>query len=291
MLSEYIIGSRCDNSPQGIPEVGQSIPRPNSFVGKKQLDRALNFTGKTVFISGGSRGIGRATALRFADSGANVYFSYHSNIEAAERTLKEILALGVKASMMQADAADERAIEAAVAQAVAETGRLDVAVASAGIWEEAAIDQMSIVEFERTMSANMTGSFVLAKYATRAMKTRKSGSMVFISSTAGQRGEALHSHYAASKGAQISFTKSLATELAPFGIRVNCVAPGWVDTDMTRETLQDPAVGEEIRRVIPLGRPARPVEIANAVLFLASDLASFITGEILNVNGGAVLCG
>lgn len=251
----------------------------------------MNFTGKTVFISGGSRGIGRATALRFADSGANVYFSYHSNIEAAERTLKEILALGVKASMMQADAADERAIEAAVAQAVAETGRLDVAVASAGIWEEAAIDQMSIVEFERTMSANMTGSFVLAKYATRAMKTRKSGSMVFISSTAGQRGEALHSHYAASKGAQISFTKSLATELAPFGIRVNCVAPGWVDTDMTRETLQDPAVGEEIRRVIPLGRPARPVEIANAVLFLASDLASFITGEILNVNGGAVLCG
>jgi 3-oxoacyl-[acyl-carrier protein] reductase len=123
------------------------------------------------------------------------------------------------------------------------------------------------------------------------MKKQRSGSLIFISSTAGQRGEALHSHYAAAKGAQISFTKSLAVELAPYGIRANCVAPGWVETDMTRRTLQEPNVGDEIRRVIPLGRPGRPEEIANAVIFLASDEASFITGEILNVNGGAVLCG
>jgi 3-oxoacyl-[acyl-carrier protein] reductase len=251
----------------------------------------VDFANKTILITGGSRGIGRATALEFARSGANVAFTYHTNREAAEVTAADIRDLGVPCLQIQAEASDEVATEQAIARCVSELGRLDVVVASAGIWEKAAIETMSVKEFDRMMRANMTGSFVLAKHAARVMKPVGSGSMVFISSTAGQRGEALHSHYAASKGAQISFTKSLAVELAPFGIRVNCVAPGWVETDMTRETLKDPAVGAEIRNVIPLGRPGRPEEIANAILFLASDRASFITGEILNVNGGAVLCG
>lgn len=251
----------------------------------------MDFKNKTVLITGGSRGIGRATALAFARSGANVAFTYHSNHAAAEETSDAIRAIGASCLRFRTEAVDERAVEHAIERSRSEFGGLDVVVASAGIWEEAAIDTMTMEEFERSMRANMTGSFVIAKHAARVMKEAGSGSMIFISSTAGQRGEALHSHYAASKGAQISFTKSLAVELAPFGIRVNCVAPGWVETDLTRETLRDSKIGEEIRRVIPLARPGRPEEIANAVLFLASDLASFITGEILNVNGGAVLCG
>ena len=251
----------------------------------------VNFQSKTVLITGGSRGIGRATALGFAERGASVVFTFRENERAAQEVRSEIERMGAKCVAVQADAADETAIERAVNVARESFGALDIAIANAGIWEEAAIDEMSIEDFRRTMDSNMTGSFLLAKYAAREMKRHKSGSLIFISSTAGQRGEALHSHYAAAKGAQISFTKSLASELAPFGVRVNCVAPGWVETDMTRETLRDPKVGEEIRRVIPLARPGRPEEIANAVLFLASDLASFITGEILNVNGGAVLCG
>src|ERR1700694_1216974 len=146
---------------------------------------------------------------------------------------------------------------------------------------------MSEAEWDETAQINLKGAVALCRYATAAMRDRRSGAIVLISSTAGQRGEPDHSHYAASKGALISLTKSLAPELAPFGIRVNCVAPGWVETDMIRSALAQSRA--EIERVIPLGRVGKPEEIAGAVLFLVSDLSTFVTGEILNVNGGAVL--
>ncbi len=149
---------------------------------------------------------------------------------------------------------------------------------------------MSEAQWDETLDINLKGVFLTAKHAARFMKGKRSGRIILISSTAGQRGEAFYSHYAASKGGVISFTKSLSSELAPQGILVNCVAPGWVETDMTTEALA--AAGrDEIFNVIPLGRVGRPEEIAGAVLYLASDLATFITGEILNVNGGAVLVG
>ena len=169
-------------------------------------------------------------------------------------------------------------------------GRIDILVNNAGIWKYAAIDKMTEKQLKETIQTNVNGVFYTTTAAVPQMTKQKSGNIINISSTAGQRGEPLHSHYAASKGAIISLTKSLAVELAPHNIRVNCVAPGWVDTDMSHESL----TGEEKEKIlglIPLGRAGTPDEIAGSVLFLTSDLSTFITGEILNVNGGAVLCG
>lgn len=252
---------------------------------------ALDFTGKNVLVTGGSRGIGRATALAFAECGANVAITYSTNTEAAEKTRVEIQAFGVHSMAFVCDSGDERAIELAIEKIQSEWGSLDVLVCNAGIWNEGKITTLELSEFEGMMRANMTGTFLACKHAARVMTAQGSGSIVIISSTAGQRGESEHAHYAASKGAQISFTKSLASELATKGIRVNCVAPGWVNTDMTTATLQDATKSKKVFNTIPLGRVAEPIEIANAILFLSSTLASFITGEILNVNGGAVLCG
>ena len=251
----------------------------------------FDFKNKNVLITGGSRGIGLATAIAFAKSGANVAFTYHSNEAAAEEACGFIEAEGAKCIKDKRDVSDQRGLAALIERMVGEWGSLDVAVASAGTWPAADIDKMTIEEFRETMEVNMTGSYVLANLAAKKMISQKSGSIIFISSTAGQRGESGHSHYAASKGAQISFTKSLAVELATHGIRVNCVAPGWVETDMTREALADPVESKRVRSLIPLARAGKPEEIANSVLFLASQLASYITGEILNVNGGMVLCG
>ena len=251
----------------------------------------LDFKNKNVLITGGSRGIGLATATQFAKFGANVAFTYHQNEDAAKEVTHAIEVNGGKALALRAESYDEGALGPFVEKIIQEWGTLDVAVANAGIWNGAKIDQMTSQTFHETMEVNMTGSFVLAKIAAQQMKQQHSGSIVFISSTSGQRGESEHSHYAASKGAQISFTKSLAVELAPFGIRVNCVAPGWVYTDMTKNALDNSEVMVSLRHTVPLARPGQPEEIANAILFLAGPLASYITGEILNVNGGQVLCG
>ncbi len=168
-------------------------------------------------------------------------------------------------------------------------GRLDILINNAGIWKEAAIDEITAEQLEETLSINIKGVFYCCKYAVRYMKKNKYGRIINISSTAGQRGEAFHSHYAASKGAIISFTKSLAVELAPYNILVNAIAPGWVDTDMSADALK--MQYNDIVSVIPLKRVANPDEIAGAAVYLASDEATFVTGEIININGGAVLCG
>ena len=251
----------------------------------------INLSGKNVLVTGSSRGIGKATALRFAEAGANVAITFERNEEAAKETINALSTLGVHTRQFRVHHRDEAALESAIRDITEDWGSLDAVIANAGIWKEALVDQMTVDQFEETMEINMTFSFLLAKHAARVMKLQGSGAIVLVSSTAGQRGEARHSHYAASKGAQISFTKSLAAELAPFGIRTNCVAPGWVATDMTLRTLEDPVEAEKVYSAIPLRRVAQPEEIANAIVFIASPLASFINGEILNVNGGAVVVG
>jgi len=185
-----------------------------------------------------------------------------------------------------------------VKAAVERFGRMDILIANHGVWpaEDMAVEKMSDQQWRSTLAINLDSVFGLVKYSVAQMKTQPrtgaaAGHIVLISSTSGQRGEAFHCDYSATKGALISMVKSLSAELAADRIYVNSVAPGWVDTDMSAATLADPGTGDKIRRTIPLGRAGRPEEIAGPVLFLCTELAGFITGEIFNVNGGAVLVG
>lgn len=250
----------------------------------------ISFAGKSVLVTGGSRGIGAAAARMFARAGANVAIGYNEQVDAATAVLHDCRAHKISAIALPADLTDRAKVETLVKEVVVEFGSLDVLVNNAGIWKEAAIDKMTDAQLEETIRVNLNSMFYCCTAAAQQMIQQKSGVIVNIASTAGQRGEPLHSHYAATKGAAISLTKSLAVELAPHNIRVNCVAPGWVDTDMSRESLASPDAGKIIAQ-IPLGRVGTPDEIAGPILFAASQMATFITGEIINVNGGAVLCG
>ena len=245
---------------------------------------------KVALVTGGSRGIGRAIVLRLAEAGCHVAINFREDSAAAAKVKAEAETLGIRALVVKADMADKGQVDRMVDKTMESLGRIDIIVNNAGIWEYDPIDNLPEAHLRRTIDANLMGVFFLTGAVVPHMKKRRSGSIINISSTAGQRGEPFHSPYAASKGAIISLTKSLAPELAEYGIRVNCVAPGWVDTDMTTETMAS-AEAEEVLRKIPLGRIGTPDEIAWPVVFLASDMAGFITGEILNVNGGAVLCG
>jgi 3-oxoacyl-[acyl-carrier protein] reductase len=250
----------------------------------------INFNNQVALITGGSRGIGAASARLFARLGADVAINYYSDQKAAETVRADIERLGRRCLVIKAEIGLRKDCENLVKRTVKELGRIDMLVNNAGIWTEAAIENMTDEILNRTIDINIKGCFYTASTAVPHMKVQKSGNIIFIASTAGQRGEAWHSHYAASKGALISLTKSLATELASHNIRVNCVAPGWVDTDMSHSSLIGPD-GPKFVSLIPLGRAATAEEIAEPIVFMASDWASFITGEILNVNGGAVLAG
>jgi 3-oxoacyl-[acyl-carrier protein] reductase len=225
----------------------------------------------------------------FAKAGSHIVINYFADDKAANEVKKAAEKFGVRAITAKADIADRGQMDEMVANAIKRFGRIDVLVNNAGIWEYNPIDEMTDERLKRTIDINLYGTFYPVMAVVPHMKKQKSGSIINISSTAGQRGEAFHSPYAATKGAVQSLTKSLAPELAAFNIRVNCVAPGWVETDMSREALE--TEGDQVVSKIPLGRAGTPEELAGPVLFLASDLASFITGEIFNVNGGAVLCG
>ena len=259
---------------------------------------ALTLDGKVALVSGGSRGIGAATVRMFSQAGARVAFSYRESQQKAEALQAECggpdQCLAIRKELCTP--ADGRVL---VTAAIAAFGRLDILVVNHGIWppEDVSIARMQDEQWRRTLAINLDSVFGLVQAAVAQMDVQTPptggarGHIVLISSTAGQRGEANHADYAVTKGAVISLTKSLSSELAPRGIMVNCVAPGWVATDMSAAAVGDAELGAKIRAGIPLGRVASPSEIAGPVLFLCTPLAGFISGEVLNVNGGSVLAG
>jgi 3-oxoacyl-[acyl-carrier protein] reductase len=250
----------------------------------------LSFKEKSILVTGGSRGIGAATVTLFAKLGANVAFNYQSNHKAANEQLEKIQEFSGHSIAKVCDIRDYNQVTQFVDQVINEFSTIDILVNNAGIWEYGAVHTMSVEDWKKTIDINLNSVFYFTKSVVNHMKKYKTqGRIIHIASTAGQRGEAFHSHYAASKGAIISFTKSLASELGPEGITVNCVAPGWVDTEMSREAIK--ADGDKILRDIPIKKIPHAEDIAGPIVSLASNLANAITGEILNVNSGSVLCG
>lgn len=252
----------------------------------------LDFTGKVALVTGGSRGIGAACVRLFTQAGASVLFNYQRASEAAQRL---VISCGSdRCSAVQSDLIGEGAEEMLVEEAVSRYRHLDILVVNHGVWppHDQPIDQLPDDQWRSTMATNLDSAFLLVKSAVKVMKkSRRGGHIVMVSSTAGQRGEAFHCDYAATKGAIISMVKGLSTELARDGIYVNCVAPGWVATDMSAPVMAQPETQQKITSLIPLGRIGKPEEIAGPIVFLCSPLAGFITGEVFNVNGGAVLVG
>ncbi len=246
--------------------------------------------GHVAIVTGGSRGIGRATVRRLAEAGANVVVNYVRNRKAAEESAAQARELGVLAAAVQGDVGRLDQAEGLAETTLRQFGRIDLLVANAGIWEGAPIEYMPETLWDRVLEANLRGTWASCRAVAAQMRRQRSGSIVIVSSTAGQRGEAGYSNYAASKGGQISLAKSLAVELAP-EIRVNCVAPGWVDTEMNAPVFGANGTRHEIAASIPLRRIATADDVALAIVFLGSDWATHITGEVMNVNGGAVLCG
>jgi 3-oxoacyl-[acyl-carrier protein] reductase len=251
----------------------------------------LRLNPKVALVTGGSRGIGAAAVRLFVGAGAKVVFNYQTAKAQADALVRECGQENCRA--IQSDLATPAGAQGLVASVIAEFGRVDILVANHGIWPpvDAPIDRMSDEQWRRTIAVNLDSVFGLVKHSVAQMKKQGGGHIVLVSSTAGQRGEAFHCDYAASKGALISMVKGLSTELARDGIYVNCVAPGWVETDMSKAALEDPPTREKIFRTIPLGRVGTPEEIAGPILFLCTPQAGFITGEVFNVNGGAVLVG
>ncbi len=248
------------------------------------------FGGKTAAVTGASRGIGRATALRLAEAGANVVINYFQHKQDAEEVAQECEIFGVRAIPVQADVSQLDDARRIVETAQSEFGQLDILIANAGIWEGGAVEEMPEEIWDKVLDANLKGTWTVCRAATHVFRKQNFGNIVIVSSTAGQRGEAGYSNYAASKGGQISFTKALSNELAP-AIRVNAVAPGWVDTNLNDSVFNDEDFVHRVVDAIPLRRVATADDVALSIIFLASDWSRHITGEVININGGAVLCG
>jgi 3-oxoacyl-[acyl-carrier protein] reductase len=250
----------------------------------------IDLSGYRVLVTGGSRGIGAACCRLFAQTGAAVMIQYLASGARARKVLEELQRISsLPHRKIRCDVTDRDQIEALFDFVRAEWGALDCLVNNAGVWIHDPLVELDKTKLDATLAVNVVGPFLCAREAVPLLERSHDGNIINISSTAGQRGEAFYSPYAASKGAMISATKSWSTELAP-KIRVNAVAPGWVDTDMTADALAGPR-REEVLASIPLHRIATPEDIAGPVVFLCSPLARHITGEILNVNGGSVLIG
>lgn len=249
----------------------------------------INLEGRTVLITGGSRGIGAACALLFAGAGADVAIVYRSDSGSANEVAAGVRKSGRKVITARADVSDPAECRRAIRAVIREFGRIDILVNSAGIWEYAPLREMTTTMWEKTIRMNLGGTIHMIRAVLPSMIAQKTGRIINIASTAGQRGEADHSHYAASKGGVIALTKSLGVELISHGIHVNCVSPGWVDTDMVAGTLKKRGQRKKILESIPIGRVATPQDVAGPVLFLASDLARHIVGSNVSVNGGSVL--
>lgn len=269
--------------------MAQLVEIPKSTTASKAFPRDL-LRGQVAIVTGASRGIGRAAALRLTEAGASVVINYLQRDDAADETLREIEQNGGTAVAVKGDISQPDVARAVINRAISEYGRVDVLVANAGIWEGAPVEQMSEDLWDRVLESNLKGTWTSCHAVVPQMKKQGGGSIIIVSSTAGQRGEAGYSNYAASKGGQISFAKSLATELAPI-IRVNCVAPGWVDTELNAPVFGNGSFRNEVAKAIPLQRIATADDVASPIVFLASEWSRHISGEVLNVNGGAVLCG
>lgn len=254
------------------------------------MKRILDLTGKQALVTGGSRGIGRATALLLAQAGASVGIAFRSREAEARRVVEAVEAHGVRGWAEAADLSTAEGARKLFQRLDEEFGALDVFVGNHGVWppRDVPLAEMDEGQWRSTIAANLDSIFYTTREAIRRL--RDEGRIVLVSSTAGQRGEAFHGDYAATKGAMISLVKGLCIELAPRGITVNCVAPGWVDTEMSWPAFEG-GRREAIARSIPLGRIPSPEDIAGPIVFLCSSLARHITGEVLNVNGGAVLVG
>jgi 3-oxoacyl-[acyl-carrier protein] reductase len=253
----------------------------------------ISLAGKAALITGGSRGIGAAAVKLFAQAGADVVFSYNSAKDAAKQVEQEAGKHGTRVEAFKADAGKHLDNKKLVEHCIARLGRLDILVPNAGVWnyEDLPIQKMTEKQWDNMIRVNLKSVYSVIHFAVPHMIKQKGGKIIPISSTAGQRGESLHTHYGASKGGIISLTKGLAAELARHGILVNSVAPGWVATDMSNAVLESKAGQKMASTLIPLGRAATAEEIAGPILFLGSELSNFMVGEILNVNGGSVLCG
>jgi len=251
----------------------------------------ISLQGRTTLITGGSRGIGRAVAILMAQAGSDIAFSYACREKEALAVKAEVEKRGRRCLAFKAQLARESEARGMVEEVARAWGRIDVLVNNAGIWTYLEMGKLDVEILDETVDVNLKSVFHIVDAVVPHMKKQGRGWIVNIGSTAGVRGEALHSHYAASKGAIHAMTKSWAVEFAPWDIRVNCVAPGWVDTDMCTGAFADAGFRESVRQSIPLKRIPSPEDIAGPVLFLASDLARHVTGAILNVNGGSVLCG
>jgi len=253
----------------------------------------ISLAGKAALITGGSRGIGAAAVKLFAQAGADVIFNYNKAKDAAQQIEQEAGKHGTRVEAFKADVSRHADNKKLVDKCIARLGRLDILVANAGVWnaEDLPIEKMTEKQWDEMIRINLKSVYSIIHFSVPQMIKQKGGKIIPISSTAGQRGESFHTHYGASKGAIISLTKGLSTELARYNILVNSVAPGWVATDMSNPVLDTKTGQKMASSVIPLGRPATAEEIAGPILFAASDLANFMTGEVINVNGGSVLCG
>lgn len=250
----------------------------------------MSFEGKKVLVTGGSRGIGRAIVESFARAGAEVAFVYHSNVQAAQDVVSSLAAEGFSSvTAHQCDVADQAAVDALVEKLVEDWGRLDVLVNNAGIVKDGLLATMDGDAWHSVLSTNLHSVYYFCKAVTRPMMSQRSGKVINMSSVAAEFPNQGQANYAASKGGIQGLTRCMATELGRRGINVNAVAPGFIETDMTVAVRN--AAEAEIKKSIPLRRLGNPTDIANAVMFLASDAASYITGQILTVDGGLTLGG